>query len=115
MNDEFIVPKEKILRFKKALEDIERWRGEAYENDDEVGMAMQEMKMLLSTIVYGDTTEVCPHCDHEQEINEVDAPCPECGKTLIACSMCTMEYGDGCGECPDGTSKMFDIKMDDFI
>ena len=53
--------------------------------------------------------------DQEHEINKVNHPCPSCGEPLIACSMCTMEYSDGCGGCPDGTSKNYDVDIDKLI
>lgn len=103
------ITKKQVMRLISDLKQIERWRGDAYENDDEVGMAMQDMKVLISTLCHGDTVEVCPHCDTEQEINKVDDPCPNCGEPLIACSLCTMKYNKGCSKCPDGTSKNFDM------
>lgn len=111
MKKKYEITPEQLKRFKTNLDDIERWRGEAYQNDDEVGVAMQDLKTMLSTIVYGDTTEVCPHCEEEQETNKPNSPCPNCGKTLIACSMCTMEYADGCAGCTDGTSKNYDVEL----
>jgi DNA phosphorothioation-dependent restriction protein DptG len=115
MNDRYTITEEDVKRFKNNIKQIERWRGEAYENDDEVGSAIQDLKTMFSCMIYGDVTEVCPHCDQEQEINQIDAPCPNCGETLIACAMCTMEYADGCEGCPDGTAKNYDVKLDYFI
>ena len=115
MNDSYTITKEDVKRFKSNIAQIENWRGDAYCNDDEVGMAIQDLKMMFACMIYGDVTEVCPHCDTEQEINKPCDPCPSCGETLVACAMCTMEYADGCAGCPDGTSKNFDIALDNFI
>ena len=36
------------------------------------------------------TYEVCPHCDHEVELDaELKVQtCPVCGKRIVTCSMC---------------------------
>lgn len=110
--EKFNITRKQIERLKRDIADIERWRGDAYENDDEVGRAVQDIKVVLSTMIYGDTNETCPHCDMDHEINRIDFPCPSCGKTLVACSLCSQDYNGGCGKCPDGTSKNFDLSLD---
>lgn len=103
------ITKKQVMSLINELKQIEVYRGEAYQNDDDIGYAMQNIKALISTVCHGEAIEVCPHCDSEQEISTVNDPCPKCGKTLIACSLCNMEYKGGCGGCPDGTSKNFDM------
>lgn len=45
------------------------------------------------------TTELCPHCDSEVKI-PADYPsnCPNCGKTILPCSMCNMDQVN-CNRC----------------
>lgn len=100
-----------LARWKQNLIAIEAWRGDAYCNDDEVGMAMQDMKTFLSTLVYGEATETCPHCETEVETTKHITECPNCGKVLVACSMCTMEYANGCAGCPDGECTNYDVDI----
>ena len=49
------------------------------------------------------TWEVCPHCDTEVELDATLSvqKCPNCGKHIVACSMCTAcnEEKDYCGNC----------------
>lgn len=49
------------------------------------------------------TLEYCPWCDNEVVIHATGiTACPECGKPLAPCSVCTAE-NDGCHEpCPYG-------------
>lgn len=44
------------------------------------------------------TTEMCPHCDTEVEIPPYLGiyECPNCGKLIVACSMCETQ---NCGNC----------------
>ena len=102
-----------LKRMKKNLMSIEAWRGSAYENDDEVGVAMQDMKTFLSMLVYGDLTEVCPHCEDEIEVKKPLQDCSNCGKLLLACGMCTMEYADGCAGQDEelGWCKNYDVDI----
>ena len=51
-----------------------------------------------------ESTEWCPHCDTEQTVTKIVQPCPNCGKSLVACSMCLIvEAGLNCGECENGS------------
>jgi len=47
------------------------------------------------------TTEWCQNCDSEVEIRAYGlSNCPECGATLIPCSMCSTKQYDRCNRCP---------------
>jgi hypothetical protein len=93
----------------KHLKIIEKYRGESYENDDDIGIAMQEIKVLIATSCHGDCVEWCSHCEQEQEINKVADPCPNCGETLVACNLCTgcqddqKPYRGGCAGCENAS------------
>ncbi len=43
-----------------------------------------------------ESIELCPHCDTEQPVTKINQPCPECGKNLVACSMCEIHKCAGC-------------------
>jgi len=110
----FTINGDHINQFKKSLQEIERWKGDAYQQDDEVDNAMQDIKTLLSVIVYGEFTEWCPHCENEQEVSKQIQDCPECGKVLVGCAMCSNQMKDGpfgCKTCTDGTSRNYDIDI----
>ncbi len=48
------------------------------------------------------TWEVCPECESEVVIPAYRASrCPECGRRIIPCSMCDMEFMD-CSRCMYG-------------
>jgi hypothetical protein len=85
----------------------------AVENEDEdlsitcIGEAKDYFENYcpdLELEIFGfETTELCPHCDTEQIINDVVQPCPNCNEPLVACSMCnicldvnTTETCEGC-------------------
>jgi len=102
-----------LQRFKQALADIEHWKGDAYQNNDEVDRAMRELKTILSTTIYGMATELCPHCDTEQEVDKGYQDCPNCGKELVGCSLCCNH--DHCELCPDGTDDNFDMDLSDIM
>ena len=45
------------------------------------------------------TTECCPNCDNEVLINgDKPSVCPECGETILPCSMCPIDFGS-VGQC----------------
>lgn len=49
------------------------------------------------------TDELCPYCETEVEIaSNKPSPCPECGKEILPCSMCSgCSYGEGGEYCPE--------------
>ena len=100
----------------KNLKAIENWKGDAYQQNDEVDIGMRNIKTRLSVLIHGESTEVCPHCDVEQEISESIQPCGNCGKPLVGCSMCCNGGRDdvfGCSGCKDGTDANYDIALTD--
>lgn len=112
----FTISVEQIDDFKKQLKAIENWKGDAYQQNDEVDIGMRNIKTILSMIVHGKSTEVCPHCDTEQKITKSLQPCKKCKKPLVGCSMCSNGGRDdkfGCADCPDGTDTNYDVSLDD--
>mgnify|MGYP000975228708 CR=1 FL=1 len=50
------------------------------------------------------TDEMCPCCDSEVRIRAYGrSECPECGNTIIPCSMCSSEQYMHCDSCPYGS------------
>jgi hypothetical protein len=48
------------------------------------------------------TTECCPNCIGELEMDTLLKDCPHCGhKDVVACSMCTIE---NCKDCVKGSN-----------
>jgi len=115
-SEEFKITREQMLELKKSLQRIENWKGDAYQQDDEVDNAMQDIKTLLSIAVYGEFTEWCPHCESEQECSKQIQDCPACGKVLVGCAMCCNQMKDGpygCKTCGDG--KNYDLDINEFL
>jgi len=100
-----------IARIKSNLLQIERWRGDAYCNDDDIGRAMQELKTMMSCLVYGNYNEECPECGEQIDSNLTESVCPNCKEEVLACSMCTMVYDGGCGGCVAGNHYDVDIDL----
>jgi len=63
------------------------------------------------------TTEVCPHCSTEQEIDsQIAGNCPNCGNILVACTVCAIynsdnetKNGEGCPNCTKGSNFVYGI------
>lgn len=70
--------------------DVYRWE---HFKDDEVTYSSE-------FIAEGKTAEWCPHCDEEVELDaELKVQkCPNCGKWIVACSMCPLK--DCSEKCP---------------
>lgn len=46
-----------------------------------------------------ETSELCPHCNCETNMNHMIGKCEHCGKLIVACSMCDCDIMD-CSKCP---------------
>ena len=92
----------------KAIKDIENWSGSAYQQGDEVDVALSHIKMMVSVSKHGVCTEVCPHCDHMCTLDEPFKSCPKCKKLVVACSMCDAS-GTACQECQEGSEFYLDL------
>jgi hypothetical protein len=105
--------KAKMIRVIGQLKNIEKWKGDAYSQDDEVDQAMTELKMIALNTIYGYPNEVCPHCENQSVINRPFSPCPKCGKILVACTMCSVpDSKDSCKGCREGSKMRIDIDFD---
>lgn len=86
--------KEKIMRILGEIDNIELWEGDAYQGwasshgQDEIGMAVQNIKLMCLSEMYGAGTTACPHCGAEVEGDSVVLRCGECGNRMYHCNMC---------------------------
>ena len=104
--------KDKMIRIINQLKYIEKWKGDAYQQNDDIDQAMTEIKMIALNTIYGYPTEPCSHCDKESIIKEPFGKCPKCGKILVACSMCSVpDSKRSCKGCIDGSKMDIDINF----
>jgi hypothetical protein len=87
--------------------------GEHTERFDDCAIPKEVLhKYIIATRMVEDfkeaTTEMCPHCESEQETKFIVSPCPGCGKELVACSMCQEPFKPfpkcGCKDCKSGSN-----------
>lgn len=70
---------------------------------NEVLQVCEQLRQMQEKADANFTYEVCPHCGAEVRLAaELKVQtCPECGKAIVACSMCAMvSSGGGEGKCP---------------
>ena len=108
--------KEKMTRIINQLKYIEKWKGDAYQQNDDVDQAVTEIKMIALNTIYGYPTETCPYCGKESIIKEPFGKCPKCGEIIVACTMCNVPNLKGekgsCKGCKDGSKMKIDIDFD---
>lgn len=105
--------KDKMTRIIKQLKTIEYFKEVSYQQDDDMDLAMTEIKMIALNTIYGYPTEACPHCGKESMVKEPFGKCPKCGKELIACSMCSVpDSKRSCNGCISGSKMDIDINFD---
>lgn len=84
--------KDRVKIIREAIKDIEIWKGDAYQQDDEVDRALNTIKLALADGV----NESCPHCEEDSVVLNPYGDCPHCKKQLIACAICDVNDCDTC-------------------
>ena len=99
-----VITEETAERILKEVDNIENWKGSAYQSwssdlgNDEVGSAIENIKLLCLSAMFGEGSTTCQYCEAEVYGSESNIVCPDCGQTIKHCNMCD----GGANQCAPG-------------